>query len=129
MTPEQDHIVDRALQQALRPAPLPEDFGARLMNAVLKEGVQDLQVKKRELDLEYEQTMRRLHRGHVRVQRDTLVMLLVVAFAAGACATVALPWLERVLGIDMAIALPMVALVTGLCSVAGLLARHKLVPH
>ena len=114
ITLEQDRVLDLALQHALRPPPLPAGFRSQLLSAVLQETVRDVESQKRALDLEYAQSLQRLHGGHVRLQRDTLALILVVAFAAGACANLALPWLQNLLDIDTAVTAPMLALVTGL---------------
>lgn len=119
ITPEQDRALDLALQQTLCPPRVPDGFRSRLLNAVLQETVQDVAVRKRALDLEYKQARLRLHRGYVRISRDTLALIVVLAFTAGALANLVLPWLQSFLSVDMAASAPMLALVIGLCAGAS----------
>jgi hypothetical protein len=114
ITPGQNRALDLALQHALRPPPLPDEFRSQLLSAVRQETVRDVKSRKRALDLEYVKSLQRLHGGHVRLQRDTLALILVVAFTAGACANLALPWLQNLLDIDMAVTAPLLALAIGL---------------
>ena len=119
LSPEQDRVLDRALQKALRAPPLPDGFRSGLLSAVLRDTASDLESRKRALELEYAQALQRLQRGHIRLQRDTLALILVIAFTAGACANLALPWLQHVLGIAPAVTLSVLALVIGGAAVAS----------
>ena len=114
LSPEQDRVLDRALQKSLRAPPLPDGFRSGLLSAALRDTASDLESRKRALELEYAQALQRMQRGHVRLQRDTLALILVIAFTAGACANLALPWLENVLAIDPAVTLSVLALLIGL---------------
>ena len=116
---EQDRALDLALRHALRAPKVPDGFRARVMLAVLQESVRDLEARKRALDLEHAQARQRLHRSYVQMSRDTLVLIVVVAFAAGALANLALPWLQSAMAIDPAVSAPMLALVFGLCAGAS----------
>ncbi len=119
LSAEQDRVLDRALQKALRAPPLPEGFRAGLLSTALRDATCDLASRKRALELEYAQALQRLRRGHIRLQRDTLALFLVIAFTAGACASLALPWLQHVLAIDPAVTLSVLALVIGGVAVAS----------
>lgn len=119
LSPEQDCMLDQVLQKALRAPPLPDGFRAGVLSAVLRDTASDLESRKRALELEYAQALHRLQRGHVRLQRDTLALFLVLAFSAGACANLALPWLQKVLGIDPAVTLSVLALAIGGAAVAS----------
>ncbi len=119
LSAEQERVLDRALLQALRAPPLPDGFRSGLLSAVLRDATSDLESRKRALELEYAQALQRLQRGHIRLQRDTLALILVIAFTAGACAKLALPWLENVLAIDPAVTLSVLALVIGVAAGAS----------
>lgn len=123
ITPDHDHNRDRtlelALQAVLRPPGLPEGFRARILHAALQEQARDLDARKRALDVEYEQARQRLHHGYVRLSRDTLALVVVVSFAAGALANLSLPWLQSFLAIDLAVSAPMLALLVGLSAGAS----------
>ena len=118
-TPQQERLLDLALQQALATPPLPDGFRAGLMSAVLQQALVDVASRKRALELEHAQSLQQLRRGHVRLQRDTLALLLLIAFTAGACTHLALPWLHSVLGIEPSAAMPALALVIGLAASAS----------
>lgn len=102
MTLEQEDVLHLALQQALRPPALPTGFRAQLLKDVLQESLLDMESRKRALDLEYAQSLRHLHRGYVRLQRDTLALILVIAFTLGACVHFALPRLHMLLTMETA---------------------------
>ena len=114
--PEHDRALDLALQSALRAPALPDGFRARVLHAALQESLRDLEARKRALDVEHVQARQRLHRSYVRMSRDTLALIVVVAFAAGALANLALPWLHSAMAIDQAVSAPVLALVIGLCA-------------
>lgn len=113
--------LHQALSRTLIAPPLPDDFRAVLRQRILRESVERLEIRRRELELEHAVALTRLHRNHVRVQRDTLALIVGVAFAAGACAHLALPWLQSMLGGDSAITLPLVAIAAGLAAGAGVI--------
>lgn len=119
IAPEQDRALDLALQQALRPPAVPGGFRARMLNAVLYESAQDLGARKHALDLEYGRARERLRSGYLRISRDALALIVVLAFAVGALANLVLPWLQIFLTIDMAVSAPILALLVGLCAGAS----------
>ncbi len=116
---EQDRALDLALRHALRAPKVPDGFRAQVMHAVLQESVRDLEARKRALDLEHAQARQHLQRSFVRLSRDTLALIVVVAFAAGALANLALPWLQSAMAIDRVVSAPVLALVIGLCAGAS----------
>lgn len=115
LTMEQEDVLHLALQQALSPPALPTGFRAQLLKDVLQESLLDMESRKRALDLEYAQSLRRLHRGYVRLQRDTLALILVIAFTLGACVHFALPWLHTLLTIETAQTVTMLGATICLC--------------
>ncbi|MBX9901310.1 MAG: hypothetical protein K2Y28_11070 [Burkholderiaceae bacterium] len=115
ITLEQEDVLHLALQQALSPPALPVGFRAHLLNAALQESLLDVESRKRALDLEYAQSLRNLHRGYVRLQRDTLALILVIAFTLGACVHLALPWIITVLTMETALTVTMVGAAICLC--------------
>ena len=121
MNEHPDDDLNRALDQALArslPAPtLPAGFHARLQAALADEAVHDLARQRRELEAEHARQLALLQRGYVRMKRDTLAMVLAVAFSAGAVVHWALPWLRETAGIDLSELVPLIAVVIGL--VAG----------
>lgn len=115
LTLEQEDVLHLALQQALNPPALPIGFRAQLLNAALQESLLDVEARKRALDLEYAQSLRHLHRGYVRLQRDTLALILVIAFTLGACVHFALPWLHTLLTMETAQIVAMLGATICLC--------------
>lgn len=112
---EQGDVLHRALQQALNPPALPAGFRAQLLSAALQESLLDVEARKRALDLEYAQSLRRLHRGYVRLQRDTLALILVIAFTLGACVHLALPWITTLLTMETMLPVTMLGATICLC--------------
>ncbi|HEX5686971.1 MAG TPA: hypothetical protein VFY73_23410 [Ideonella sp.] len=127
-----DHDLDRALDQALAhslPAPeLPAGFHARLQAALADEAAHDLARQRRELEAEHARQLALLQRGYVRVKRDTLAMVLAVAFSAGAVVHWALPWLHETAGIDLSELVPLIAVVIGLVAGASVWVERFGVP-
>jgi hypothetical protein len=115
ITLEQEGALHLALQRALNAPALPAGFRAQLLNAALQESLLDADARKRALDLEYALSLRRLHRGYVRLQRDTLALILVIAFTLGACVHFALPWMQTFLTKDAVLSAPMLAATVCLC--------------
>ena len=109
-----DQRLHHALQQALIAPALPDGFRARVLAEVLADQLQQVEARRLALELEHAQAMQTLHRGHVLLQRDTLALITVIAFAAGTCASLAVPWLRDVFQIDSAVTVPVMAVVIGL---------------
>jgi hypothetical protein len=120
VSPDPEHMrLHSALQQALAAPALPEGFRARVFNQVLSDQLQQVEVRRLALELEHTKAMQQLRRGHVLLQRDTLALITVCAFAAGTCASLAVPWLRDTFGLDSALTVPMIALVIGLATGAS----------
>lgn len=112
---ELDGIVDAALAQAFQPPRLPHDFRTRLRAALAREcqstATEDVYAR-----LQHEQAaaLRALEASYLRMRRRTLLSLLGLAFAAGALATVALPWLMAHWGPAAFLVLPALGAIVGL---------------
>lgn len=99
--PGWDDTLDSALRRALPAPPLPRDFRARLEAArsAAELGDRDASAALRaRLEREQREQLAELENEFVRVRRGTLGTLLGAAFAAGAAAAVAMPWLRAHLG-------------------------------
>lgn len=115
-----DQALERALGRSLSAPELPMGFHARLHAMLANEAAQDLARQRRRLEeeqAEHARHMAALQRGYVRMKRDTLAMVLAVAFSAGAVAHWALPRLHATLGIDLSDLVPLLAVAVGM--VAG----------
>ena len=113
--------LDLALQKVLTSPHQPAGFRARLLSKVWEEQLRDVQADKQALEQEHAQALERLRKNHVRMQRDTLAMIVGIAFAAGALAHRLFPWLQSTLGPEAATALPLLAVAIGMLSAAFVL--------
>ena len=104
--PGWDDALDSALRRALPAPPLPRDFRARLEAARSAAEFSDRDARA-ELKNEF-----------VRVRRGTLGTLLGAAFAAGAAAAIAMPWLRAHLGSNVHVAITWAGVAVGLGIVA-----------
>ena len=95
-----ERALDAALGQVLRAPQLPAHFRARLEAAMAHaESVgEDPAAARARIELERRQRLAELESGYVRLQRRTLGTLIGGAFAAGAAAAVAMPWLRATFG-------------------------------
>lgn len=112
--------LDAALGRALPPPPLPQGFQDRLHAAWRALAAEDLARQRRALEAEHERQLQALQQGYVRLKRDTLALVLAVAFTAGAVVAWALPWLRETHGIDLSSLAPLLAV--GIGMVAGAVA-------
>ena len=118
--PDSEHMrLHVALQKTLTPPPLPEGFRARVMAHVLDDQLQQLEARKLAMELEHAKALQQFRAGHVLMQRDTLALITVCAFAVGTCAHLAVPWINETFNLDSAVTVPMVALVIGLVTGAS----------
>jgi len=106
--------LDRALVAALPPPSLPNSFRTQLMALVQAESLHDLQARRLALEEEHQRALQGLRAGHVQLKRNTLALVVVIAFTAGACANLVLPWLSSATGVDGAIMVPLLALAIGM---------------
>jgi len=114
-----DRALDRALGDALSPPGLPAGFHSRLHAAWAQQAADDLARRRRALEAEHARQLDALQQGYVRLKRDTLALVLAVAFTAGAAATWVVPWLRETRGIDLSTLLPLMALTIGMVVGAG----------
>jgi RNA polymerase sigma-70 factor (ECF subfamily) len=112
LNPDLQRALDAALARAL-PAPnLPEGFHVRLQRA-LSQSVQ-LSGLREQLEQEQRQQLAQLRAGYVRLRQRTLGALIGGAFAAGAAAALAMPWLLMRFGTNGPMILAAVGAVVGL---------------
>jgi hypothetical protein len=109
-----ERALDAALARALL-APGPSSaFRERLRAAIARGETVDVGAQRARLERELSAQMAELKSGYVRLQRRTLAAILGGAFAAGAAAMIALPWLQSHFGAGSIIAVPLVGVVVGL---------------
>jgi len=106
--------LDRALGRTLQPPPLPKDFRPRLQAALSRAGDTELSALRSRLESERRAQLASLESRYVRLQRKTLGTMVGAAFAAGAAAALALPWLERHFGVDAPLVLTSAGAAVGL---------------
>jgi hypothetical protein len=112
--------LDAALGRAWTTPSLPEGFHDRLHAAWRALAAEDLARQRRALEAEHARQLEALDRGYLRIKRDTLALVLAVAFTAGAVTAWGLPWLREVHGIDLSSLAPLLAVGIGMA--AGALA-------
>jgi hypothetical protein len=93
-----DRTLDAALAQALRPPGLPRRFRAELGAARQRLEHLDVAQVRARLQIEHREQLSTLQADFVRIRRSTLGTLLGAAFAAGAGAVIAMPWLRSHFG-------------------------------
>jgi hypothetical protein len=113
-TSELERALDDALGRAVRTPELPQAFRTRLNAALSRTSETDLLSLRERLESERRQQLEELEADYVRVRRGTLGTLIVVAFAAGAAATIAMPWLRAHLGAYTPMAITWAAVALGL---------------
>ena len=114
-----EQALDQALDRSLTPPPLPEGFRWKLMAAMQQQALDDLAERRTALEAEHRRLQHDMQQGYVRVRRDTLVLGVALAFASGAIATVALPWLQARTGLDAATLMPTLATLVGAATAVG----------
>jgi hypothetical protein len=99
---ESEHELDRALDVALgrilTPPPVPVEFRAKLQATLGRSETVDIAAVRFRLEQEQRQQLAEIKQQYVSVRRRTLGAMIGGAFAAGAGAAVALPWLTANLG-------------------------------
>lgn len=111
---ELDRALDEALGRAVSTPELPRAFRTRLSAALSRTSDTDLLALREKLESERRQQLEELEADYVRVRRGTLGTFIGVAFAAGAAATIAMPWLRAHLGAFTPLALTWGAVALGL---------------
>ena len=109
-----DRALDETLSRALSVPEVPRAFRARLTAALSRTAATDLLSLRERLESERRQQLEELEANYVRVRRSTLGTLIGVAFAAGAAATIAMPWLRAHLGVYTPMAVTWGAVALGL---------------
>jgi hypothetical protein len=109
-----DRTLDEALGRALSAPELPQAFRTRLNAGLSRTSETDLLSLRERLESERRQQLEDLEANYVRVRRGTLGTLVGVAFAAGAAATIAMPWLREHLGAYAPLAITWAAVALGL---------------
>jgi hypothetical protein len=95
--PDLDRALDVALGRILTPPAVPVQFRTRLRALTHKEEV-NITTLRRQLEQEQRQRLAEVEQRYVTLRRRTLGAMIGGAFAAGAGAAVALPWLTANLG-------------------------------
>ena len=93
-----DQALDEALSRTLSGPAVPHAFRTRLNAALSRTAESGLLSLRERMERERQQQLAELDAHYVRVRRSTLGTLIGVAFAAGAAATIAMPWLRDHLG-------------------------------
>lgn len=119
-----DDPLDLALRTALHAPEVPPGLRRAVRAAVQREAADALALQRAELEAERTRQLAALRQGFVQIRRDTLAMVVGVAFTAGVLATVALPWLRSHLGLELSLLLPSLALTIGLAVGAGAWAQR-----
>jgi len=114
-----DHRLDQALARMLPPPALPAGFHTRLRNAVVADMAGELARQRQLLEAQHQRELAALRKGYVRLRRETMAVVVAVAFTAGVLVTWAAPWLRAVLGVDLSLLLPLVAVGIGMAVGAG----------
>lgn len=108
-----ERVLHEALAQALRAPKVPPGFPDRLQAALARAPDADLPTVREQLEQERREQIEALETAYIHVRRSTLGTLIGVAFAAGAAAAVALPWLRVHLGTYTPAALAWSGIATG----------------
>jgi hypothetical protein len=106
--------LDEALGRVLSAPEVPQAFRTRLNAALARTAETDLLSLRERLERERRQQLEELEADYVRVRRGTLGTFIGVAFAAGAAATIAMPWLRAHFGAYTPMAIAWGAAVLGL---------------
>jgi hypothetical protein len=93
---------------------VPQAFRTRLNTALARTAETDLLSLRERLERERRQQLEELEADYVRVRRGTLGTFIGAAFAAGAAATIAMPWLRAHFGAYTPMAIAWGAAVLGL---------------
>lgn len=109
-----EHALDKALRAALPPPQLPGTFRTQLMALLQAQTLNDMELRRNMLEDEHRRALGVLRAGHVQLQRNTLALVVVIAFTAGACANLILPWLSSMTGVSSAVMVPLLALAIGI---------------
>lgn len=119
-----DTFLDEGLRAALPPPAAPAGLHAAVWEAVRREATGTLAMQRAELEADRARQLAALRQGFVQIRRDTLAMVVGVAFTTGAVVNATLPWLSATLQLDLAVLLPSLALTIGLAVGASVWAQR-----
>lgn len=120
-----DTALDLALSRALSPPALPPGFERRLherlaadrrLAASATAAQADIAAAVARARAEHAQQLAALRAGHVRLRRHTLAVVVGAAFTTGVVVAWALPWVRAVLGVDLGLLVPALAVAVGMVS-------------
>ena len=115
--PSNERWLDAALSRALSAPSMPPAFRAQLDAALTRAAASEVAARSR-LELERRERLAELEASYVRLRRRTLGTLIGGAFAAGAAAALAMPWLNATFGANAMLALAGFGALVGL-AIAG----------
>jgi hypothetical protein len=95
---ELDRALDARLARTLAPPRVPVQFRTQLQAALVRAADSSLSEARSRFEREQRERLVELEQNYVRLRRRTLGIMIGSAFAAGAAAAVALPWLTVKLG-------------------------------
>jgi hypothetical protein len=95
---ELDRALDGVLARTFSAPRVPEQFRARLAAALVRAADSSNPDARARLEREHRARLEELEQNYVRLRRRTLGTMIGGAFAAGAAAAVALPWVTARLG-------------------------------
>ena len=111
---ELDRALDEALARTFAAPRVPADFGAKLTAALARAADSSSSEARSRLEQEQRQRLAELEQDYVRLKRRTLGTMIGGAFAAGAVAALALPWVTANLGPRAPFAIASAGAVAGL---------------
>lgn len=119
-----DRSLDAALAHALVAPSVPAGFRARVQLALTRAAADDadgaaLAQLRQRLESEQHQHLRELRAGYLRLRRRTLAVLIGGAFAAGASAALAMPWLTSHIGPSAPVVMSGIGALLGLAVAFG----------
>ncbi|MGH8219700.1 MAG: hypothetical protein ACREUT_14235 [Steroidobacteraceae bacterium] len=109
-----DRALDAALSRALEPPRVTEAFRERMRAALARSTETDLAGLRARLETERREMLAQLDAEYIRLRRRTLGTLIGGAFAAGAAAAIALPWMAKLVGPDAPLAVAAIGAAVGL---------------
>ena len=109
-----DRALDAALSRALEPPAVTDAFRERVRAALDRSTELDIVALRAQLEAERRQTLAQLDADYIRLRRRTLGAMVGGAFAAGAAAAIALPWMARLVGPDDPLAVSAIGSTIGL---------------
>ena len=119
-----DRALDAALAHAWVAPELPAGFDARLQRALTRAAAEEvdgiaLTQLRQKLEQEQGERLAALQAGYLRLRRRTLAVLITGAFAAGAAAAVAMPWLTNQIGPSAPLLMSAIGAAVGLAVAFG----------